>query len=130
MANGRTRNKGDFKRFRRYVKYEVIDVNDPENDVENQDVPMIHHAVLFQKKKLNVLANKEEENVDIEALQFGINAIEQMEKGETANWIICCDGYYPFCSECRNEPPGREMSRYCPNCGRRMVTPKRRKAHG
>jgi hypothetical protein len=41
-------------------KYEVIDVNDPENDVENYDVPMIHHAVLFQKKKLNVLANKEE----------------------------------------------------------------------
>lgn len=65
---------------------------------------------------------------DIEALQFGINAIEQMEKCEIANWAICCDGYYPFCSECGVEPPGREMSRYCPNCGRRMVTPERRKA--
>lgn len=64
---------------------------------------------------------------DIEALQFGINAIEQMEKGETANWIICCDGYYPFCSVCGEEPPGREMTAYCPNCGRRMVTPERRK---
>ena len=41
-------------------KWEVIDVNSPENDVENHDVPMIHHAVLVQKKKLNVLANKEE----------------------------------------------------------------------
>lgn len=62
---------------------------------------------------------------DIEALQLGIKAIEQAEKGETANWIICCDGYYPFCSVCGEEPPGREMSRYCPNCGRRMVTPER-----
>jgi Zn finger protein HypA/HybF involved in hydrogenase expression len=59
---------------------------------------------------------------DIEALQLGINAIEQAEKGETANWIISCDSYYPFCSECGEEPPGREMSRYCPNCGRRMIT--------
>lgn len=40
-------------------KWEVIDVTDPESDVENHDVPMIHHAVLIQKKKLNVLANKE-----------------------------------------------------------------------
>ena len=47
---------------------------------------------------------------------------------DTAHWIICCDGYYPFCSVCGEEPPGREMSRFCPNCGRRMVTPERRKA--
>ena len=44
---------------------------------------------------------------------------------ETANWVICCDGYYPFCSECGEEPPGREMSRYCPNCGAKMVTRER-----
>ena len=42
------------------------------------------------------------------------------KKGDTANWIICCDGYYPFCSVCGEEPLGREMSRYCPNCGARM----------
>lgn len=58
------------------------------------------------------------------------NAIEQAKKGETANWVICCDGYYPFCSGCGEEPPGLEMSRYCPNCGRRMVTPERRKEKG
>lgn len=57
---------------------------------------------------------------DIEALQFGIDVIEQAEKSETANWIICCDGYYPFCSVCGEEPPGCEMSKYCPNCGARM----------
>jgi hypothetical protein len=42
-------------------KWKVIDVNDPENNVENHDVPMIHHAVLIQKKKLNVLTSKEED---------------------------------------------------------------------
>ena len=41
-------------------KWKVFDITNPENDVENQDEPMIHHAVLIQKKKLNVLANKEE----------------------------------------------------------------------
>lgn len=40
---------------------------------------------------------------------------------DTAHWEICCDGYYPYCSECKEEPPGREMSKYCPNCGRKMV---------
>ncbi len=34
-----------------------------------------------------------------------------------AKWEICCDGYYPYCSNCKREPQGREMTRYCPNCG-------------
>lgn len=45
-------------------KWTVVEVTDPKNDVENHDAPMIHHAVLFQKKKLNVLENKEEEGND------------------------------------------------------------------
>ena len=43
-------------------------------------------------------------------------------KEETAHWDICCDGYYPYCSRCKSEPPGREMSKYCPNCGAKMET--------
>lgn len=34
-----------------------------------------------------------------------------------AHWEICCDGYYPYCSNCKNEPQGREMTDFCPNCG-------------
>lgn len=34
-------------------------------------------------------------------------------------WIICTDGYYPYCSECRNEPKSG-MTKYCPNCGAKM----------
>ncbi len=36
------------------------------------------------------------------------------------HWIISCDGYYPYCSECTKEPPGKEMTDYCPNCGAKM----------
>jgi len=41
-----------------------------------------------------------------------------------AKWEICCDGYYPYCSNCHKEPQGREMTRYCPNCGAEMCNPK------
>lgn len=35
-------------------------------------------------------------------------------------WEINCDGYYPYCSNCKSEPQGREMTLYCPNCGAKM----------
>lgn len=39
-------------------------------------------------------------------------------------WIICSDGYYPYCSNCSYEPPWvymRDMrTPYCPNCGAKM----------
>ena len=46
-------------------------------------------------------------------------------------WIISSDGYYPFCSNCRYEPPfvgGKDIrTPYCPNCGAKMDGGKRRK---
>lgn len=35
-------------------------------------------------------------------------------------WLINSDGYYPYCSECKEEPKHGEMTHYCPNCGARM----------
>lgn len=35
-------------------------------------------------------------------------------------WIINSDRYYPYCSRCNNEPQGRIMTDYCPNCGAYM----------
>ena len=35
-------------------------------------------------------------------------------------WLINPDGYYPYCSECCEEPQGREMTKWCPNCGAKM----------
>lgn len=37
-----------------------------------------------------------------------------------AKWEICSDGYYPYCSACWREPQGREMTKFCPNCGAKM----------
>lgn len=41
---------------------------------------------------------------------------------EQAHWEIDCDGYYPYCSNCRHEPEGRKMTKYCENCGAKMVS--------
>ena len=37
-----------------------------------------------------------------------------------AQWNINADGYYPYCSACKKEPPGRCMTAHCPNCGAKM----------
>ena len=36
---------------------------------------------------------------------------------KTGQWLINSDGYYPYCSTCKNEPKSRTMTDYCPNCG-------------
>ena len=47
------------------------------------------------------------------------NADEQ--SAVVARWEINCDGYYPYCSNCMNEPPGRELTEFCPRCGAKMT---------
>ena len=37
-----------------------------------------------------------------------------------ARWIICSDGYYPYCSACKAEPRSGALTNYCPNCGAKM----------
>lgn len=37
-----------------------------------------------------------------------------------AKWEISCDGWYPYCSNCKQEPQGRIMTNFCPNCGADM----------
>lgn len=54
-----------------------------------------------------------------------LTAAQKCLGGDTAHWDIACGSYTPFCSHCGKEPPGREMSRYCPNCGAKMVTRER-----
>ena len=49
----------------------------------------------------------------------GLPTVEA-EPVKHGRWEINCDGYYPYCSNCKNEPQGREMTLYCPNCGARM----------
>lgn len=36
-----------------------------------------------------------------------------------AKWVICSDGYYPYCSNCSEGPKGG-LSSFCPHCGAKM----------
>lgn len=46
--------------------------------------------------------------------------IIEAEPVKRGKWEINADGYYPYCSECKGEPPSGKMTDYCPNCGARM----------
>lgn len=59
----------------------------------------------MQKKVLKIL--QESKSVDVEPMRHG-------------HWIICSDGYYPYCSKCKQEPSGKNMTNYCSNCGAKM----------
>lgn len=37
-----------------------------------------------------------------------------------SKWEICCDGYYPYCKNCGEEPKSGKMTKFCPNCGANM----------
>ena len=39
---------------------------------------------------------------------------------KTGRWYINSDGYYPYCSECKNEPKSGLMTDFCPSCGADM----------
>lgn len=43
---------------------------------------------------------------------------------QEAKWEINCDGYYPYCTNCNNEPKSGLMTQYCPSCGAKMSNPK------
>ena len=60
-----------------------------------------------------------------EAINAAYEAIQDEPAADVApvvhsKWEICCDGYYPYCLNCKSEPPGREMTKYCSSCGAKM----------
>lgn len=68
-------------------------------------------------------ANQLGKTQTLETLQEAYKLIEEYDRERpTAHWDISCDGYYPFCSHCKQEPANRTMSKCCPNCGARMTT--------
>jgi predicted amidophosphoribosyltransferase len=66
-------------------------------------------------------ANQLGETQTLETLKEAYKLIEEYDRtAPTAHWDINCDGYYPFCSHCREA--AQHMSPYCGNCGAKMVT--------
>jgi DNA-directed RNA polymerase subunit RPC12/RpoP len=49
----------------------------------------------------------------------------EVEPIKHAEWRICCDGWYPYCSNCGYEPPWvvhiDMRTPRCPYCGAKMI---------
>ena len=41
-------------------------------------------------------------------------------KSKLGKWIISSDGYYPYCSECKEVPEDGIVANVCPSCGIKM----------
>lgn len=76
--------------------------------------------VLETLHKFDIDVNKEEL---LKALAYDRNQYNKGYEDGRANavihakWEINCDGYFPYCSNCKNEPEMRKLPRYCPECG-------------
>lgn len=65
-----------------------------------------------------ILAEKMEEiQYDREIKSIDVDSMPKERRGK---WLICSDGYSPYCSECGCEPKSGEMTMYCPYCGSKM----------
>ena len=51
---------------------------------------------------------------------YGFGAFNERTTAPQAEWIICSDGYYPYCSRCGEEPVERKMTDFCSHCGASM----------
>jgi hypothetical protein len=59
--------------------------------------------------------------LNYEEIRDVLNDLPSVQPAQkTGRWLINSDGYYPYCSICKNEPQGRIMTDYCPNCGAKM----------
>ena len=52
---------------------------------------------------------------------YGQLKILEGEFATEAHWLINPDGYYPYCSNCKSEPKSGIMTKFCSECGAKMV---------
>lgn len=75
------------------------------------------------EKIIEALINEiiSEQNDEIKRLSDRIDYLEQKLRDAnietTAEWKINPDGWYPYCSNCGNEPRGGFLTNFCPECG-------------
>ena len=83
-------------------------------------------AIAYVEEQYRLFDNNESKQAVVEgcveALKFTPTA--DVVEVKHAEWEISSDGYYPYCTNCRYEPPwvgGKDMrTPYCPNCGAKM----------
>ena len=101
-----------------------ISITEITDNIIKEQNEQFENDLMYQIRK-NYHINVDKEQL-IRALQYDR---EQYEKGyqdgkadaqkqpESGQWLINSDGYYPYCSICKNEPKSRIMTDYCPSCG-------------
>lgn len=61
------------------------------------------------------------QNEEIKRLLDQIDVLQQKLRDENietnAEWKINPNGWYPYCSNCGEEPRGGFMTNFCPECG-------------
>ena len=61
------------------------------------------------------------QNDEIKRLREQIDRLEQKLRDANieigAEWKINPNGWYPYCSNCGNEPRGGFLTNFCPECG-------------
>lgn len=65
--------------------------------------------------------NSIEQGMTVTGIEQALNEMPSIQpEQKIGHWIICSDGYYPYCSQCLNEPKNRIMTKYCGECGAKM----------
>lgn len=85
-----------------------------ELDEAKRYIDLLHATLDYQRKKMAEMAERNPREPAC-CCKDG-----KCQHERHARWEICCDGWYPYCTACGEEPKGREMSNYCPNCGAEM----------
>ena len=89
------------------AKYIDVDALVEKWQKELQKEPNKKNTLACKVFKLFIERLKSEPAADVEPVRRG-------------KWVICCDGYYPYCTECGKEPKSGDMTNYCPDCGAKM----------
>ena len=72
---------------------------------------------LATRKAIDALRRAQPANEPLSIAQLKQMDGEPVRHGR---WLINSDGYYPYCSVCKEEPKSGIMTHYCPNCGAKM----------
>lgn len=81
---------------------------------------LLGRAIFTHEFALKAKELHEKSKADFIKLCRNLKDSEISQPANRGKWIICSDGYYPYCSVCRHEPTRGEMTNYCPQCGAKM----------
>lgn len=106
-----------LRRVKEYVKAEATEAPPTKSDEYERG---FHDGIRSEVTRELVegtskLVESVMESIRICLSKVDIEAIPVKRHG---HWLICSDGYYPYCSECGHRP--KEMSKFCEECGADM----------